>query len=103
MNDTDDLVVDMSWSALNAVTKVSKYNRGSVLYIFLVLDIHRFLSNKRSSQFFSPTKSELRVFNTWEGQSMIGTKMLVGKLVKRTIWVWLFVPKRHYTKKQTNK
>lgn len=39
MNDTDDLVVDMSWNALNAVTKVSKYNRGSVLYIFLVLDI----------------------------------------------------------------
>ena len=32
MNDTDDLVVDMSWNALNAVTKVNKYNHGSVLF-----------------------------------------------------------------------
>lgn len=26
MNDSDDLVVDMSWNALNAVTKVTKSN-----------------------------------------------------------------------------
>lgn len=26
MNDSDELVVDMSWSALNAVTKVTKSN-----------------------------------------------------------------------------